>query len=202
MKAPVRTDEEARSILAAELRRLEPRRSALSEADAHAVAGWTLQNAMEWEAARMAWTRAATLRPDDVEARFCAAVCLLELSRFGDAAAEFRDVLDADARAAAEGREALDWMEHDPAYRLGTALHAAGRIEEAIAAYDESAERNSVGTDALREMARCRLALRDASGALAALARLERRAVRLSVRAEVMALRADAEAMLRGAPRR
>jgi hypothetical protein len=89
-------------------------------------------------------------------------------------------------------------MENDPAYRLGVALHAMGRLAEADAAYESSAGRNGVGTDALRELARCRLARGDARGALDALDRLERRTVRLALRAEVMALRADARALLRG----
>jgi tetratricopeptide (TPR) repeat protein len=88
-------------------------------------------------------------------------------------------------------------MEEDPAYRLGTALHAKGDLRAAIEAYETSAARNTTGTDALREMARAFLALREPKAALDALTRLDRRTVRLSLRAEAMALRSDAMRMLR-----
>lgn len=202
MNAPARSEDEARAILARELLRLAPRRTALGEGGALAVAGWTLLHGMEYEAARIAWARAAEIDPTDVEAAFSEALCLLELSRFEEAAERFRRVIELDDRVAAAGGDALDWMEHDPAYRLGVALHALGRLEEADAAYEESARRNGVGTDSLRELARSRLARRDARRALEALERLERRTVRLTLRAEVMAMRADAEALLRERTRR
>lgn len=188
-----RTDAEARSILDAELARLGSRREALGEAAVHSVAGWNLEHALEWEAAALAWRRAFELDERDVCALFHLGVCLLELARFEEAAAAFRRSAALDAEVAR-----LDWFDEDPEYRLGNALHAAGRLEEAIDAYERSARRNALGVDALREAARCRLARREAMEALDALKRLERRAVRLSVRAEVQAMRAEAEAMLRG----
>ena len=198
MAAPTRTDTEAREILAREVERLAARREDLGEAGVHAVAGWTLLQSLEFEASAAAWRRVLHLDPEDVEAAYSEALCLLELSRFDEAAERFRGVLVLEERVVASGGEALDRMESDPAYRLGVALHAVGRLAEADAAYESSAARNGVGTDALRELARCRLARGDGRGALDAIERLERRTVRLALRAEVMALRADAQALLPG----
>jgi tetratricopeptide (TPR) repeat protein len=119
-------------------------------------------------------------------------VCLLELSKFADAATVFRRAIDLDAEVSR-----LDWFDEDPEYRLGNALHAQGDFEGAIAAYERSAERNIVGVDALREAARLRIVRGEGDAALDVLRRLERRAVRLTVRAEVQALRAEAEALRR-----
>jgi tetratricopeptide (TPR) repeat protein len=91
----------------------------------------------------------------------------------------------------------LDWFDEDPEYRLGNSLHAQGRFDDAVAAYERSAARNVVGVDALREAARIRIVRGEGREALEVLKRLERRAVRLTVRAEVQALRAEAEALLR-----
>jgi tetratricopeptide (TPR) repeat protein len=187
-----RTDAEARALLDEELARLAPRRAALGEAGAHAVAGWTLVHAMEWEAASLAWRRAFDLDGKDVAALFHLGVCLLELSKFADAATVFRRAIDLDAEVSR-----LDWFDEDPEYRLGNALHAQGDFEGAIAAYERSAERNIVGVDALREAARLRIVRGEGDAALDVLRRLERRAVRLTVRAEVQALRAEAEALRR-----
>jgi tetratricopeptide (TPR) repeat protein len=187
-----RTDAEARTVLDAELARLAPRREKLGDAGAHSVAGWTLEHAMEWEAAALAWRRAFDLDGRDVAALFHLGVCLLELSKFADAATIFRRAIELDAEVAR-----LDWFDEDPEYRLGNALHADGKFDDAIAAYERSAARNVVGVDALREAARIRIVRGEGREALDVLKRLERRAVRLTVRAEVQALRAEAEALLR-----
>ena len=192
MEAAQRTENQARDLLRAELERLAPRREALGEQGVHAVAGWTLEHALEWEASALAWSRAAELDPRDVAAVFHLGVCRLELGQWDEAARTFRRAMELDDEV---GR--LDWFDEDPAYRLGNALHAEGDVARAVAAYEESARRNVVGVDALREVARCHLAEGRADAALDALARLERRAVRLSVRAEVQALRAEARALRR-----
>ncbi len=189
----VRTDAEARAILDSELERLAPRREALGEAGAHAVAGWTLEHGLEWEAAALAWTRAAELDPRDSGAVFHLGVCRLELGRLADSASAFRSAMELDERA-----QRLDWFDEDPAYRLGNALHAAGDFDGAIAAYEESARRNALGIDSLREIARLRILRREWPAARDALSRLERRAVRLTVRAEVQALRAEVDSLERG----
>ena len=193
MPAISRTDDEARTILDAELARLAPRRGALGEAGVHAVAGWTLTHAMEYEAAALAWRRALELDSRDVAALFHLGLCLLELSRFEEAADVFRRAVVLDAEV-----ERLDWFDEDPEYRLANALHAVGDFDGALAAYERSAARNMVGTDALREAARLHIVRGEGRAALDVLARLERRAVRLTIRAEVQALRAEAEAALRG----
>jgi tetratricopeptide (TPR) repeat protein len=193
MAAISRTDAEARSILAAELARLAERRRDLGEEGVHAVAGWTLVHAMEYEAAALAWRRALELDGRDVAALFHLGVCLLELSRFDDAADTFRRAIALDEEV---GR--LDWFDEDPEYRLGNALHASGDFDGALAAYERSAARNMVGTDALREAARLHIVRGEGRAALDVLAHMERRAVRLTIRAEVQALRAEAEAALRG----
>lgn len=201
MEPARRTDAEAAAILAAELDRLAARREALGDAGAHAVAGWGLQHAMEWEAALLAWSNVLEADPRDVEAAHARGLCLLELSRWQDAADAFRAVIELDAALAAAGEPALDWMEDDPAYRLGVALHAMGELRAALDAYEESARRNGITVDALREICRVRIVLCEPREALDAVARLEKRAVRLSVRAEAMAFRAEAKAMLPGASR-
>lgn len=188
-----RTDAEARRLLEEELTRLAPRRERLGDAGAHSVAGWTLEHAMEWEAAALAWRRAFEIDGKDVASLFHLGVCLLELAQYAEAADVFRRATALDAEVAR-----LDWFDEDPEYRLGTALHAQRDLRGAIEAYERSAARNVVGVDSLREAARCRLALREGKEALDVLRRLERRAVRLTVRAEVQAMRADAEALLRG----
>lgn len=188
-----RTDSDARRILEEELARLAPRRERLGEAGVHAVAGWTLEHAMEWEAAALAWRRAFEIDGKDVAALHHLGVCLLEVAKYADAADVFRRAVSLDAEVSR-----LDWFDEDPEYRLGTALHAQRDLRGAIEAYERSAARNVVAVDALREAARCRLALGEGKEALEVLARLERRAVRLTVRAEVQAMRADAEALLRG----
>lgn len=193
MPAISRTDDEARTILDAELARLAPRRGDLGEEGVHAVAGWTLVHAMEYEAAAIAWRRALELDPRDVAAQFHLGVCLLELSRWDDAADAFRRAIALDAEV---GR--LDWFDEDPEYRLGNALHATGDFDGALAAYERSASKNIVGTDALREAARIHILRGEGREALEVCSRLERRAVRLTIRAEVQALRAEAEAALRG----
>lgn len=187
-----RTDDEAREILESELARLAVRRPSLGESGVHAVAGWTLSHGFEWEAAALAWARAAALDPDDPEPVIHEGVCFLETGRWDDAAARFRAAIELHDRRAASGADGIEWVEDDPAYRLGVALHAKGDLRAAIAAYEESARRNPAGVDALREAARCRLALEETDEALETLVRLERRAVRLTLRAEIMALRADA----------
>jgi tetratricopeptide (TPR) repeat protein len=194
MGTPVsRTDAEARTLLDAEVARLAPRREALGEDGTYAVCGWTLEHAMEWEAASLAWRRAFDLDPRDVGALFHLGVCLTELGQFADAAQVFRDatVLDAEVQK-------LDWFDEDPEYRLGVALHAMRDTGAAIEAYERSAARNLLGVDALREIVRCRIVREEPREALEALQRLEHRAVRLTVRAEVQAMRAEAESMLRG----
>lgn len=201
MEPARRTDDEAAAILAEELARLAERRGALGDAGAHAVAGWGLQHAMEWEAALLAWSHVVAADPRDVEAAYARGLCLLELSRWADAAETFRAVATLDTELTAAGEQGLDWMEDDPAYRLGIALHAMGELREALGAYEESARRNGITVDALREICRVRLVLCEPREALDAVARLEKRAVRLSVRAEAMAFRAEAKAMLPGASR-
>jgi tetratricopeptide (TPR) repeat protein len=192
MAAITRTDAEARALLDAELARLAPRREQLGDAGVHAVCGWTLEHAMEWEAAAIAWRRAFDLDERDATALFHLGVCLLEMSKFDDAATVFRRAIALDEQV-----QRLDWFDEDPEYRLGNALHAQGNFEEAVAAYERSAARNVVGVDSLREAARIRIVRGQGREALDVLMRLERRAVRLTVRAEVQALRAEAEALLR-----
>lgn len=194
---PRRTEAEARALLDAELGRLAPRAAALGPSATCGVAGRVLGHAYEWEAAAIAWAHAAVHAPDDPEPPFEEGVCLLELERWDDAADRFRRVMEIDARLLASGRDGVEWMETDPAYRLGVAHHGKGDLAAAIAAYEDSARRNPVGVDALREVARCRLALTQPEAAIEALARLEQRAVRLTVRAEAHALRAEATRMLR-----
>lgn len=194
---PRRSDAEARALLDAELARLAPRRAALGEGGVFAVAGWSLDHAYEWEASILAWSRAAELDPDDPEPVFHLGVCHLELGEWTSAAATFRAVIALDERLLAAGRDGVEWMEDDPAYRLGMALHAGGDLRAALDAYEESARRNTTGVDALREAARCRIALEEPDAALETLSRLERRAVRLTLRAEVMALRTEANRLRR-----
>lgn len=201
MEPASRTDPEAAALLAAELERLGARRTALGDAGAHAVAGWGLQHGMEWEAALLAWRRVLEIEARNIEALHATGLCLLELARYAEAADVFRAVIALDASLAAAGEESIDWMEDDPAYRLGIALHAMGELRAALAHYEESARRNELAVDALREMCRVRIVLCEPREALEAVARLERRAVRLSVRAEAMAYRAEAKAMLPGARR-
>jgi tetratricopeptide (TPR) repeat protein len=193
---PRRSDDEAEALVAEQLERLAPRRGALGEAGVHAVAGWTLVHAFEWEAAALAWARASALDPEDPEPPLQEGICLLELGRYEDAAARFRHAMEIDAGRRARGEDGVEWMEEDPAYRLGMALHAKGDLRAAIEAYEESARRNRTGVDALREAVRCRIALEEPSEALETLGRLERRAVRLTLRAEVMALRSEATRLL------
>ena len=198
MHEPPRRDEaEASAILRTELERIERLHSALGEAGAHVVAGWALVHAFEWEAGALAWARARELEPDDPEPHYQEGICLLELGRWDDAAARFHSCMEADARRVAAGGDGVEWMEDDPAYRLGVVRHAQGDLRGALEWYEESARRNGVGTDALREAARCRLALGEVPEALDALSRLERRAVRLTLRAEIMTLRSDAARILR-----
>jgi len=193
MPSITRSDAEARTILDAELARLAPRRRDLGEEGVHAVAGWTLVHAMEYEAAALAWRGALELDARDVAALFHLGVCLLELSRFDEAADAFRRATALDAEV---GR--LDWFDEDPEYRLANALHAVGDFDGAVAAYERSAARNILGVDSLREAARIHILRGDGKRALDVLTRLERRAVRLTIRAEVQALRAEAEAALHG----
>jgi tetratricopeptide (TPR) repeat protein len=190
MNTITRTDSEARALLDAELARLAPRREALGEAGVHAVAGWTLEHAMEWEAATLAWRRAIDLDAKDVASVFHLGLCLLEMSRFADAAEVFRTTIELDASV-----DRLDWFDEDPEYRLGNALHAGGDFDAAVAAYERSSRRNLLGVDALREAARIHIHRRDRRAALDVLERLEKRAVRLTIRAEVQALRAEAMAL-------
>ena len=117
MTGNVRTDVEARAVLDAELDRLAPRRERLGEAGAHSVAGWTLEHAMEWEASAIAWCRAIELESRDVCAVFHLGVCLLEMSRYGEAAETFRRAIALDDEVSR-----LDWFDEDPEYRLGNAL--------------------------------------------------------------------------------
>jgi tetratricopeptide (TPR) repeat protein len=191
-----RTDDETRRAFEAELARLAPRREALGDSGMHAVAGWTLEHAMEWEAAAMAWRRAFELDGEDVSALFHLGVCLLEQGRYAEAAETFRAASALDDRV-----KRLDWFDEDPEYRLGTALHAGGDLENAIAAYERSALRNMLGVDSLREVVRCRIQRVETDEALDALARMERRAVRLTVRAEVQAYRAETDALIRARTR-
>lgn len=191
-----RSDAEACALLDEELTFLAPRRAALGDGGMLAVAGWKLTHAMEWEAACLAWSRAAELAPDDWEPVHQEGICLLELGLWDAAADRFRRAMAIDARLVASGRDGVEWMEEDPAYRLGMALHAKGDLRAAIESYESSAARNPTGVDALREVARCHLALEEPREAIEALTRLERRAVRLTVRAEVMALRAEASRLL------
>jgi tetratricopeptide (TPR) repeat protein len=185
-----RTSEQARALYDAELARLASRRQHLGEEGVHAVAGWTLEHAMEFEAAALAWARAFELDPKDVAALFHLGVCRLETGEYAAAADIFRRAIVLDDEVAL-----LDWFDEDPEYRLGNALHAAGDFDAAIEAYERSASRNVVGVDSLREAARIRILRGQGREALEVLARLERRAVRLTIRAEVQALRAEAEAL-------
>jgi tetratricopeptide (TPR) repeat protein len=192
--ASPRTDAEARAALDSELARLAPRRAQLGETGVHAVCGWTLEHAMEWEAAALAWGRAFELDPRDPTALFHRGQCLLEMSDWAAAADVFRQAIALDAEVSR-----LDWFDEDPEYRLGNALHAAGDLDGALAAYERSAAKNVVGVDSLREAARIQIVRNRPREALDVLKRFERRAVRLTVRAEAQALRAEAEALLRGA---
>jgi len=197
--APCRTPDESRTILAAELARLAPRRDALGEAGAHAVAAWTLMNAFEFEAAALGWAGVLEDAPRDVEAVFRHAHCLLELGRHDEAADGFRTAHALDAEVSDDpAGEGLDWLEDDPAYRLGNCLHVAGDLTAAIQAYEESVRRNTIGVEALREIACCHLARENAEAALDAVSRMESRAGRIAVRADALALRAEAERMLAG----
>src|SRR5262249_40217160 len=147
-----RSNDEASAILASELARLASRRAALGEPGVHAVAGWTLEHGLEWEAALLAWRRNRELDASDASAVFHEGVCLLELGRYSDAAERFREAIGVDART-----QRLDWFDEDPEYKLGNALHAAGDLAGAVAAYERSAEKNALGVDSLREIARCRI---------------------------------------------
>ncbi len=170
----------------------------LGEAGRHAVAGWKLLMALEWEAAELAYTRVVELEPQDVEAMFGRGTCVLEQGRFAEAAEIFRATLALDDGLERTGSDLprLDWFDNDPAYKLGNALHAMGNLEEAVIAYDESARRNCVGFEQARELVRCLIALGRGQDALDALARMERHNARLAARAEVSALRAEAAALL------
>jgi tetratricopeptide (TPR) repeat protein len=192
IKPIVRTDEQARALLSEEIGRLAPRREALGDAGVHAVAGWRLEQAMEWEAAVIAWRRACEIEPRDAGHVFHVGACLLEMSQFAAAAESFRRAIELDVAA-----PRLDWFDEDPEYRLGNAHHAAGEFDAAVAAYERSAARNELGVDSLREAARVHLHRKAGREALDVLHRLEKRAVRLTIRAEVQALRAEAEALLR-----
>src|SRR6185436_20686980 len=101
-----RTDAQAQAILDAELTHLAPRREALGEAGFFAVAGWTLEHAMEWEAAAIAWRRALELDPRDSVACFHLGASLLEMSRFPDAADAFRRAIVLDAE-----NPRIDWFD-------------------------------------------------------------------------------------------
>lgn len=197
--APRRTPDEAEVILANELARLAPRRDALGEAGVHAVAAWTLMHAFEFEASALGWTGVLAHTPRDVEAVFRHAHCLLELGRYDEAADGFRaaSALDSELCDDPDG-EGLDWLEDDPAYRLGNCLHATGDLGLAVAAYEESVRRNTFGVEALREIARCHLAAENPDAAVDAAARMEARAGRIAVRADALALRAAAERMRAG----
>src|SRR5688500_8497380 len=107
--ATARTDAEARAALDAELARLATRREQLGEAGIHSVAGWTLEHAMEWEAAAMAWGRAFEPDPRDVSALFHRGQCLLEMADWGGAAEVFRRAIALDAEVSR-----LDWFDEDP----------------------------------------------------------------------------------------
>jgi tetratricopeptide (TPR) repeat protein len=197
---PTRTPDEAAAILADAVKELASRREALGEGGTFAVAAWSLTHAWEFEAAEIAWARVLEHEPRALEAVYQRGMALIELSRFDDAAAAFRHAIELDAELRGDpNSELLDWIEDDPSYRLGNCHHASGDLERAIVAYEESARRNTVAVDALREIARCRLAREEPREALAALRRLDDRVVKPAVRAEVLALRADAERMLRAA---
>lgn len=196
--APTRSPEEARALLDELLAELAPRRDALGVGGVHAVAAWRLMHAFEYEAAALAWAQACADDPRSLEACFQRGICLLELGRFAEALPVFRTAIELDAALRDDpDAEMVDWIEDDPAYRLGNCLHALGDLEAAVAAYEESALRNTVAGDALREIARCRLAQERPAEALEALGRLERRVATYARRAEVLALRSDAERMLR-----
>ena len=142
---PARSSDEAAGILAAEVERLRSR-PGLTDVDRHAVAAWSLMHYYEFEAAAEGWSVVHKARPDDVEAAFRRAHCLLELGRFDDAATAFRETIDLDARLAEQpGTEGLDWLEDDPAYRLGNCLHASGDLPAAVEAYELSTRRNTIG---------------------------------------------------------
>ena len=196
--APTRTPDEAAALFDEAVEDLAARRSALGEAGTFAVVAWTLLHAWEFEAAELAWARVLELEPKSLEGAYQRGMCLLELSRFDEAADAFRHTIELDAQLRSDpNAEVLDWIEDDPNYRLGNCHHAKGDLDDAIAAYEESAQRNTVAVDALREIVRCHLARNEPTPALAALERLDRRVVRPATRAQVLALRADAERMLR-----
>jgi tetratricopeptide (TPR) repeat protein len=198
--APTRTPDEAARLLVEAVEDLADRREALGEGGAYAVAAWSLTHAWEFEASELAWARVIALEPRSLEAVFQRGMALIELSRFEEAASAFRHAIDLDAELRSDpNAEVLDWIEDDPNYRLGNCHHAEGDLERAIDAYEESARRNTVAVDALREIARCRLAREEPVEALDALTRLDRRVVKPAVRAEAQALRADAQRMLRAA---
>ncbi len=193
-----RSPEEARTLLDEQLTGLAPRRATLGEEGLHAVAAWRLMHAFEYEAAALAWEQVERRAPRSLEAVFQRGVCLLELGRFTEGAAAFRRALELDAVLRDDpDAEQLDWIEDDPAHRLGNCHHARGDLDAAIVAYEESARRNTVAGAALREIARCRLAQERPREALAALDRLQQRAVTVRDRARIEALRADARHMLR-----
>ncbi len=196
---PARSDDEAHELLRDELVRLAPRADALGAAGTLAVAAWALTHAFEFEAAEIAWGRAAEHDPDCIEAVFQRGLALLELGRYDAAATCFQRSVEVDARLRSDpSAEPLDWIEDDPLLRLGNCHHARGDLDAAVAAYDASAARNTVGLDALREMARCELARRRPDAALAALDRLEPRVRMPSARSDIEELRAAAE-LMRGA---
>jgi len=198
--APTRSPEEARELLDQHLTDLASRRDALGEAGVFAVAAWTLTHAFEFEAAELAWARVSELEPRSIEAVFQRGLSLLELGRFADAADSFRATIELDVVLREDpNAELVDWIEDDPALRLGNCHHATGDLDAAIVAYEESARRNTVSGAALREIVRCRLAQERPADALHALDRLAKRACTIALRAEVEALRADAERMLRAA---
>lgn len=193
-----RSPQEAEALLAQEATRLAPRREELGEAGVFAVAGWTLQMHLEWEAAELAWGRAAELDPASAEALLGMGICALETGRFLEAAECIRRAIVLDAETSADpDAPSLEWFDEDPAYKLGTALHAAGELAAAVEAYEQSARRNTLGVAALFEAAKCHLACERPAEALEALGRLAPRAKKPGTRADLMALRADAENMLR-----
>jgi tetratricopeptide (TPR) repeat protein len=198
--APTRSPEEARALLDEQLDELASRGEALGDDGRYAVAAWRLMHAFEFEAAELAWAATLAGDPRSLEAVFQRGLCLLELGRFDDAAQAFRDAIALDAELRDDpNAEQVDWIEDDPSYRLGNCLHAAGDLESAIAAYEESARRNTVAGDALREIVRVRLAQGRPRDALDALDRLAGRRASVAQQAEMQALRADAERMLRDA---